>query len=68
MRTGAAGRAFVEFREGDKRLYRAAKSRWQAISARRKSTAQASVLIADARARLAAIIAAMRAIEGDPPF
>lgn len=47
-----ARRAMQELREGDKRLYRAAKSRWQAISGKRKSTARAKALIADARALL----------------
>jgi hypothetical protein len=40
--------AMRELREGDKRLYRAAKSRWQAISGKR----QANALIASARALL----------------
>jgi hypothetical protein len=47
-----ARRAMRELRDGDKRLYRAARSRWQAISGKRKATAQAKVLIADARALL----------------
>lgn len=41
-------RAMRELREGDKRLYRAAKLRWQAIS----GTRQAGALIASARALL----------------
>lgn len=45
-------RAMRELREGDKRLYRAAKSRWQAISGKRKAIAQANALIANARALL----------------
>lgn len=48
----SARRAMRELREGDKRLYRAAKSRWEAISGKRKSTATAQALIADARALL----------------
>ncbi len=51
-REEGARRAMRELREGDKRLYRAAKSRWQAISGKRKSTARANALIADARALL----------------
>ena len=47
-----ARRAMREFRDGDKRLYRAAKSRWLAISGKRKAIARASALIADARALL----------------
>jgi hypothetical protein len=48
----SARRAMRELREGDKRLYRAAKSRWQAISGKRKAIAQANALIASARALL----------------
>ena len=47
-----ARRAMRELREGDKRLYRAAKSRWEAISGKRKSTATAQALIAEARTLL----------------
>lgn len=47
-----ARRAMRELREGDKRLYRAAKSRWQAISGKRKAIVQANALIANARALL----------------
>lgn len=47
-----ARRAMRELRDGDKRLYRAAKSRWEAISGKRKSTATAHDLIAAARALL----------------
>jgi len=39
-----------EFRDHDKRVYRAAKSRWQTAVARREAAAEAQVLIADARA------------------
>lgn len=39
-----------DFRDQDKRLHRAAKSRWQAAVARREAAAEARVLIADARA------------------
>jgi hypothetical protein len=45
-------RAMRELRDGDKRLYRAAKSRWLAISGQRKAIVQANALIADARALL----------------
>jgi hypothetical protein len=45
-------RAMREFGEQDKRLYRAARSRWQAAIARRKTTAKAEALIASARALL----------------
>lgn len=48
----SARRAMRELREGDKRLYRAAKSRWEAISGKRKSTVRAHELIAEARALL----------------
>jgi hypothetical protein len=44
--------AMREFGERDKRLYRAARLRWQAISGRRKATVQANALIASARALL----------------
>lgn len=47
-----ARRAMRELRDGDKRLYRAAKSRWLAISGTRKAIVQANALIADARALL----------------
>jgi DNA repair protein SbcC/Rad50 len=45
----ALRRAEREFRDQDKRLYRAAKSRWQAAVARREAAAEARVLIAEAR-------------------
>jgi exonuclease SbcC len=51
-REEGARRAMRELRDGDKRLYRAARSRWQAISGKRTSTARANALIADARALL----------------
>ena len=44
--------AMREFRDGDKRLYRAAKSRWQAASGKREATIDANALIASARALL----------------
>ncbi|MEQ1774056.1 MAG: DUF349 domain-containing protein [Burkholderiales bacterium] len=44
--------AMHDFREHDKRLYRAAKSRWQAANGKRIATDEASVLIAAARALL----------------
>jgi DNA repair protein SbcC/Rad50 len=47
---GALRRAERDFRDQDKRLHRAAKSRWQAAVARREAAAEARVLIADARA------------------
>jgi hypothetical protein len=44
--------AMDEYRERDKRLYRAAKSRWDAAKARRAAIAEAGTLIAGARALL----------------
>ena len=44
--------AMREFRDKDKRLYRAAKLRWQAARARRDATADANALITSARALL----------------
>jgi DNA repair protein SbcC/Rad50 len=44
--------AMREFRERDKRLYRAAKSRWQAASDTRVANSEAASLIATARALL----------------
>src|SRR5688572_24184842 len=41
-----------DFREHDKRLYRAAKSRWQTANDKRLATDQAGTLIANARALL----------------
>src|SRR3954471_22699111 len=41
----ALRQATREFRDHDKRLHRAAKSRWQAVVARRESLAEARVLI-----------------------
>ena len=46
-------RAMREFRDQDKRLYRAAKSGWQATSGKRKAVARAQELIASARELLA---------------
>jgi hypothetical protein len=45
-------RAMREFGDQDKRLYRAARSRWQAASGTRKATVKANALIASARALL----------------
>ena len=45
-------RAMRELGDQDKRLYRAARSRWQAASGRRKTAAKAETLIASARALL----------------
>src|SRR5918998_545897 len=45
----ALKQAMREFRDQDKRLHRAAKSRWQAAVARREALAEAPVLIASAR-------------------
>ena len=44
--------AIDEYRERDKRLYRAAKSRWDAARAKRAAVAEAGALIAGARALL----------------
>ena len=44
--------AMLEFRERDKRLYRVAKSRWQAARAKHEAIAEANVLISGARALL----------------
>ena len=44
--------AMDEYRERDKRLYRAAKSRWDAARARRSAIAEAGALIAGARVLL----------------
>lgn len=48
----AIKQATGEFRDQDKRLYRAAKSRWEAAVARREALAQAPVLIAAAHSLL----------------
>jgi hypothetical protein len=45
-------RAMREFGAQDKRLYRAARSRWEAASGRRKTAVKANALIANARALL----------------
>jgi hypothetical protein len=45
-------RAMREFRDQDKRLYRAARSGWQAASGKRKTAVEANALIASARALL----------------
>lgn len=44
--------AMREFRDQDKRLYRAAKSRWEAARDRRITTAEANAIITDARSLL----------------
>lgn len=44
--------AMHDFRDHDKRLYRAAKSRWEAASGKRTATEEAHALIANARALL----------------
>lgn len=44
--------AMREFRDQDKRLHRAAKSRWQAASGKREATTEANASIASARALL----------------
>ena len=48
----ALKQAAREFRDQDKRLYRAAKSRWEAVVARREALAQAPVLVAAAHSLL----------------
>ncbi|HET9663368.1 MAG TPA: DUF349 domain-containing protein, partial [Burkholderiales bacterium] len=59
-------RAMREFRDQDKRLYRAARSGWQAISGKRKAAASAEALIASARELLAQdLIPVNRAVELD---
>jgi DNA repair protein SbcC/Rad50 len=59
-------RAMREFRDQDKRLYRAARSGWQATSGKRKTTEKAEALIASARALLAEErVPANRAVELD---
>ena len=59
-------RAMREFRDQDKRLYRAARSGWQARSGKRKTTEKAEALIASARALLAEErVPANRAVELD---
>ncbi len=59
-------RAMREFRDQDKRLYRAAKSRWQAASRKRETITEASALIASARALLEQeLIPANRVVELD---
>ena len=58
--------AMHDFREHDKRLYRAAKSRWEAASGARIATDEAAALIACARALLAqALIPVNRVVELD---
>jgi DNA repair protein SbcC/Rad50 len=49
---GSLKQVMHDFREHDKRLYRAAKSLWQAIDAKREAIAEANTLIAAARALL----------------
>src|SRR5262245_6922786 len=48
----ALRQAMREFRDQDKRLYRAAKARWETVVARREAFEQAPVLIATARSLL----------------
>jgi exonuclease SbcC len=48
----ALKQALREFRDQDKRLYRAAKSRWQEAVAKREALAEAPLLIAGARAMI----------------
>lgn len=48
-REDALKQAMRQFRDHDKRLHRAAKSRWQAAVAKREALAEAPVLIASAR-------------------
>ena len=58
--------AMREFRDQDKRLYRAARSGWQATSGKRKTVARAEALIAGARDLLAQeLIPVNRAVELD---
>jgi hypothetical protein len=55
-----------DFRNQDKRLYRAARAGWQAASGKRKATAKAQSLIASARALLEQdVVPANRAVELD---
>lgn len=58
--------AMHDFREHDKRLYRAAKSRWEAASGRRMAADEAAGVIAGARALLAQeVIPVNRVVELD---
>jgi cell fate (sporulation/competence/biofilm development) regulator YlbF (YheA/YmcA/DUF963 family) len=62
----ALRQAMREFRDQDKRLYRAAKARWETVLARREAFEQAPVLIATARSLLEqASIPANRLVELD---
>ncbi|OFZ87322.1 MAG: hypothetical protein A3I62_05045, partial [Betaproteobacteria bacterium RIFCSPLOWO2_02_FULL_62_79] len=59
-------RAMREFGDQDKRLYRSARSRWQAASGKRKATVKAESLIASARALLEQeLVPSNRAVELD---
>ncbi|MGQ0750649.1 MAG: DUF349 domain-containing protein [Betaproteobacteria bacterium] len=59
-------RAMREFRDQDKRLYRAARSGWQARSGKRKTVSKAEALIGSARDLLAQdLIPVNRAVELD---
>ena len=63
---GSFRQAMREFRDQDKRLYRAARSGWQATSGKRKTVAKAEALIASARDLLAQdLIPVNRAVELD---
>jgi hypothetical protein len=63
---GSFRRAMREFRDQDKRLYRAARSGWQAASGKRKAAAKAEALIASARALLEQdLVPVNRAVELD---
>src|SRR4030095_1505520 len=58
--------AMHEFREHDKRLYRAAKMRWQAAREKRAAIAEASAMIAAARGLLdQELVPANRVVELD---
>ncbi len=54
--------AMQDFREADKRLYRAAKSRWDKARATRIATAEADALIASAHALLALEVVAVNRV------
>ncbi|HTD92097.1 MAG TPA: DUF349 domain-containing protein, partial [Burkholderiales bacterium] len=66
IQENALKQAMHDFREHDKRLYRAAKTRWEAASGKRVATEQAHALIAGARALLEQeIIPVNRVVEMD---
>ena len=63
---GSFRRAMREFGDQDKRLYRAARSGWQAASGKRKATVKANALIASARDLLEQeLVPVNRAVELD---